>query len=401
MAEIKKVEAQRNELLQKSGNMLVADVAVGADFPLRVLAEIVDAALMTKEEIQETARRFADAGADFIDVGMVAGESQPEKAADMVSWVKEAVDLPVSIDTLNVEEIRAAVSAGAELVLSADAGNIEAIAPYVKDVAVVVIPTNQRQGYIPKSAHERVNFLEKIILKAKALGVQRCLADLIVEPQEILDSFIAFKEFHKRNPEVPLFFGISNVTELFDADSVGLNALLTRLSAEVGGGILLATEKSIKAKGTVAEEATAANMMFLAKKRGSVPKDLGIDLLVLKDKRSFEETYDKQTSEADAKVSVVAGEPTIATLDKLGAFKIAVDRRENLLVAVHFLPDDMTKPVHVVKGKSAEAVYQKILMIGLVSQLDHAAYLGMELAKAETALKSGKNYVQDLSLFKK
>ena len=49
--------------------------------------------------------------------------------------------------------------------------------------------------------------------------------------------------------------------------------------------MLLATEKSDKAKGTVAEEATAAKMMFLAKKRGSVPKDLGIDLLILKDKR--------------------------------------------------------------------------------------------------------------------
>ncbi len=57
--------------------------------------------------------------------------------------------------------------------------------------------------------------------------------------------------------------------------------------------MLLATEKSDKAKGTIKEEATAAKMMFLAKKRGSVPKDLGIDLLLLKDKRNREEIYDK------------------------------------------------------------------------------------------------------------
>ena len=54
-----------------------------------------------------------------------------------------------------------------------------------------------------------------------------------------------------RNPDVPLFVGVSNVTELMDADSVGVNALLARLSQEVDASILLATEKSDKAKGTV------------------------------------------------------------------------------------------------------------------------------------------------------
>ena len=93
---------------------------------------------------------------------------------------------------------------------------------------------------------------------------------------------------------MPLFVGVSNVTELMDADSVGVNALLARLSSEVDASILLATEKSDKAKGTVAEEVAAAKMMFLAKKRGSVPKDLGIDLLILKDKRIHEEPYDKK-----------------------------------------------------------------------------------------------------------
>jgi dihydropteroate synthase-like protein len=318
-----------------------------------------------------------------------------------VRWVKEAVDLPVSIDTLNAEEIRAAVEAGDEVVLSADAGNIEAIAPYVKNAAVVVIPTNQKIGYIPKTAPERVRFLEQTIAKAKALGVERCLADLIVEPQEILESFIAFKEFAERNPDVPLFIGVSNVTELFDADSVGLNAILARLSSELpSGAILLATEKSTKAKGTVAEEVAAAKMMFLAKKRGSVPKDLGIDLLVLKDKRSFEEPYSAE-AENDAKVSAADEQPTQAVLDRAGAFKIAVDRQNSLIIATHFRADDMSKPVNVVKGKTAEAVCQKIIELGLVTQLDHAAYLGVELSKAEIALNTGKSYVQDLALFKK
>jgi len=398
--EIEKTEKDREALLKKPSSMLIGDLAVGKNFPMRVLAEIVDAALMDKEAIQQTTKRFVMAGADLIDVGMIAGESQPDKAKRIVEWVKQVADVPVSIDTLDPAEIKAAIEAGAELVLSGDAGNIEEIAPYAKKAAVVIIPTNQREGYFPRKPRERVKYLEGIIAKAKKLGVSRCLADLILEPTDILESFIAFKEFAKRNPDVPLFVGVSNVTELMDADSVGVNALLIRLSQEVDASILLATEKSDKAKGTVAEEVVASKMMFLAKNRKSVPKDLGIDLLILKDKRVHEELYDKKL-EAVAKVVKASDKLGPATLDSDGMFKIAVDRGDNVLVAVHYNSLDMSKPVNVIKGKTADGVYTEIVEMGLVSRLDHAAYLGSELAKAEIALRTGKEYVQDSLLFKR
>jgi dihydropteroate synthase-like protein len=399
LAEIENVENQCETLLQRSGNMLVGGVAVGKDFPLRVLAEIVDAAFMDKETVQQTARHFALAGADFIDVGMVAGESQPEKAAQLIRWVREVTDLPISIDSLNAEEIKAAVEAGAQLVLSADAGNLQAIASYIKDVTVVVIPTNQSLGYIPKSASERVLFLEQIIAKAKSLGVNNILADLILDPQEILNSFLAYKEFAQRNPAVPLFVGVSNVTELFDADSVGLNAVLVRLSAEIGGGILLATEKSPKAKGTVAEEVVAAKMMFLAKKRGSVPKDLGIALLILKDKRAHEEPYNGNLETTTKSVIIAPEKVEPATLDYLGTFRIFIDHPDRMIVAIHYSMSNPNEPLHIIKGKTAQAVFAKILEMGIVSKLDHSAYLGNELTKAEIALRTDKNYMQDTPLF--
>ena len=121
----------------------------------------------------------------------------------------------------------------------------------------LVIPTNQREGYFPKNATERVRLLEQVIENARQLGVKKILGDLILEPSNILESFIAFREFAKRNPDVPLFVGVSNVTELIDADSVGVNAILARLSSEVDASVLLATEKSDKAKGTVSEEVAA------------------------------------------------------------------------------------------------------------------------------------------------
>jgi dihydropteroate synthase-like protein len=400
LKEIQNAEQNREQLLQKPGSMLIKNLAIGKGFPMRVMAEIVDAALMEDAEIQQLAKRFVEQGASIIDVGMLAGTSNPENAKRIVKAVKAVVDVPVSIDALDAEEIESAVSAGADMILSADAGNLEKIAPFAKNIPVVVIPTNQREGYFPKKAQERVELLEELIAKAKKLGFSKIIGDLILEPSNVLESFVAFREFANRNPDVPLFVGVSNVTELFDADSVGLNALLARLSSEVDASIILATEKSTKAKGTVKEEVAAAKMMFLAKKRGSVPKDLGVDLLVLKDKRSREEPYNPEL-ELKSKVTLATQEAEPTILDSEGMFKIAVDRKEENIVALQFTTTAMNKPVNIIKGKTAETIYAKIIQLGLVTRLDHAAYLGSELAKAEIALKTGKEYIQDKELFSK
>ena len=89
--------------------MLIGNLAVGKDFPMRVLAEIVDAPSMDNATIQRLAKRFVEAGADIIDVGMVAGESNPSDARRIVQAVKEAVNVPVSIDSLDPAEIQEAV----------------------------------------------------------------------------------------------------------------------------------------------------------------------------------------------------------------------------------------------------------------------------------------------------
>jgi dihydropteroate synthase-like protein len=245
-----------------------------------------------------------------------------------------------------------------------------------------------------------VSMLERLIKKAQKLGYTKIVGDLILEPSNIADSFTAFRKFSDRNPNVPLLIGVSNVTELFDADSAGINALLARLSSEVGVDILLVTEKSLKTKGTISEASTAAKMMFLAKKRNCVPRDLGLDLLILKDKNPREIPYDA-LGEDKSTVKVAKQETAPLTLDPKGIFKIVVDRQENLIVALHFESIQTQKPLNIVKGRTAECVLGEILALGLVSRIDHAAYLGGELAKAEVALACGKEYLQDECLFKK
>ena len=49
----------------------------------------------------------------------------------------------------------------------------------------------------------------------------------------------------------------------------------------------------------------------------------------------------------------------------------------------------------IIEGRTAAELYMPALERGLVSRLDHAAYLGLELARAESALADGSAYIQD------
>jgi len=79
--------------------------------------------------------------------------------------------------------------------------------------------------------------------------------------------------------------------------------------------------------------------------------------------------------------------------DPAGYFVVYVDRRRDLLSLEHYSKGGILNTV--IEGNSAAKVYIPAIEKGLVSRLDHAAYLGKELARAELALRSGEPYVQD------
>lgn len=125
-------------------------------------------------------------------------------------------------------------------------------------------------------------------------------------------------------------------------------------------------------------------MMALARDRRSPPKDLGRDLLVLKEKRPRSEISPPPELEV-----IAAKESESFTFDPAGSFRIGLLEKE--IIAVH----DRV----VIKGRTAREILQTAIDLGLVSRLDHAAYLGRELEKAEIALKLGRCYMQDVELF--
>jgi dihydropteroate synthase-like protein len=382
-----------DKLLQKPENILVGTLPVGEDFPMRVLAEIANAPLLDKEQLVKRAEYFVKNGAEMIDLGMIAGESLEDKIPVMVSTIKENLPhIPVSIDTLNPAEIKVAVESGVDLVLSLDQGNCDEILPLMKkkEIPAVILPTDFSLNWTPSTVEERINSLETLMAKCKGIDV---IADLILDPvnsQSIVESIMACHHFKVRN-KIPLFFGVGNVTELLDTDSVGVNALLSGIAMELGASILFTPEESGKTKGSVHELSVSSKMMFLAKSRDSIPKDLGINLIILKDKRRAEYIAE------EIEVPVIQGKSDyVFTQDPCGSFKIMVE--EGMIKAVHFAN---MKPDVSIQGKTAKDIYDMIIKRGLISRIEHASYLGAELQKAEIAAKLGKNYSQDFPLFKR
>ncbi len=383
LEEIKSLETPevKERLLKKKGNFLIGSLGVGKDFPMRIVAEIVDAEKLGRKELVERAEYYIKSGADIVDIGI--RERNPEAVEEAIAALKP-LGVPISIDTMDSKNIEAALDAGVDLILSFSRELIEELQG-VK-VASVIVPIVE--GRLPERAEDRVKFLEDNLTLAREAGFSRVIGDPILNHPNfnLVEAISTYRLFALRNPDEALLFGAGNVTELLDADSVGVNALLASIAGELGAELLFTTEASDKTLGCVKELSQASKMIFLAKRRKSAPKDLGIDLLVLKEKRIFREPLDEEVLKA---VIVKAEKGHTYIEDRKGYFKIFVKDR---IYAAHFRGD---KVDIVISGKNARDINHTICKLGLISEPSHGLYLGRELQKAEFALKYNKSYLQD------
>ncbi len=85
--------------------------------------------------------------------------------------------------------------------------------------------------------------------------------------------------------------------------------------------------------------------------------------------------------------------PERVVSDPAGYFVIFVDHTRGVLSLEHYRTDGLLDAI--LEGRSAGELYMPAVERGLLSRLDHAAYLGHELARAEQALATGQPFVQD------
>ncbi len=83
-------------------------------------------------------------------------------------------------------------------------------------------------------------------------------------------------------------------------------------------------------------------------------------------------------------------------MDPKGYFLIRLSRKKHLIELGYCRKNNVIEII--IEGRTPQDVYYTAIKKGLISRLDHAAYLGKELEKAYIALQNGLSYVQDAEL---
>jgi dihydropteroate synthase-like protein len=338
---------------------IIRGLKIGGGSRMKVLAEIMDAHRC--EDIRGRAESFLSSGADIVDLGF-GFDATPADVTRVFSALR-GIDGPLAADTQDPALIRASLIR-ADIILSLQEENIPLVGKDIAraGVAAVVVPG---PGTLAKNC-----------ALARRAGIRCIIADPLLRPAGS-GLVTSLKDFSRSR--YPLFFGAGNVVELLDADSIGANALLAGMAMELGAAIVFTSEHSDKTLGSVREMRRATEMMALARGR-PYPKDLGIDLLVLKEKRRrCEPPLEYET------VITAKRMPDDIEYDPKGNFRIGIDG-DRIIAVIHG---------KAVEGTRWQDVLHTLLLQGDVTLLDHAGYLGRELYKAELAIRYGRSFEQD------
>jgi len=322
---------------------------------MRIFAEIVEAPALTIDALVARAETLRTAGADVIDLGCLPETPFPQ-LGEAVQELKR-LGFAVSVDSANLDELRTGAAAGADFVLSLDANTL----PLAFDHAVTPVLIPSQPG--------DMDSLGRAIAKAEAARIP-FIADPVLDPIHFgfAASLGRFIEARRRWPEIELLMGTGNLTELTDADTSGITAVLAGLCSELAVRNVLVVHVSPHTRRTVEEHDVARRVLFAARNDAALPRGYHAGLLQAHDRKPYP--------------------ASIADIEALAA-----DVRD-----ANFRIMTAEDGIHIFNAKGhavARDAFSLFDGLGVEADGAHAFYLGAELMKAETAWRLGKRYVQD------
>jgi dihydropteroate synthase-like protein len=375
-----------------------SDVMIGKELPPPIIAEIVNCPKKSNESILKKTTHYIESGADIIDIGCIANAPNQDRVREIIKLIHNHFNILISIDSMDSDEILAAVDEGIDMILSFDIGNYETFLDIPRDIPIVILPTNINKGYFPRDPQTRVQNLFDLTDKLQSHGFTKLIADPLLETPispGIINSLQAYYLYTQisskkkyKELKLPMFFGISNVVELMDVDSVGINGLLASIAAELDMGILFTVEHSTKMFGGVKELKKSMMLNYLAKHKNTPPINIGMQVFKAKGKTSQEIPDLPIENIVDVK-----GPNTHYRADEAGYFKIYVDHYKKRIFVLFY--SNKNQFLNGFSGQKAEFLSKKIIELKLTTNLTHINYLGRELKKAEMCLKFAKPYIQD------
>ena len=379
-------------------NEKISKVMIGKNLPPPIIAEIVNCTEKNNENILKKARHYIDSGADIIDIGCISNKPHPERIREIIKLIRSNFNVLISIDSMDSNEIFTAVDEGIDLILSLDLGNYKEFLNLPKGIPIVILPTNVKEAYFPKDPETRVKNLFTLTNELQNNGFKKLIADPLLETPispgicNSLETYFLYKkkisEEKYHNLELPLFFGISNVVELMDIDSVGINGLLASIAIELDMGILFSVEHSTKLMGGVRELKECVKLNYISKHKKTPPINQGVSLFKAKGKISQELPLINETNAV-----LVENFSYDYAPDNKGYFRIYVNHYSKKIYILFYSNDERLLQVFI--GANAEALSKKIIQNNLTKDVYHINYLGRELKKAEICLILGKPYIQD------
>jgi dihydropteroate synthase-like protein len=370
-----------------------SELIIGTNLPPPIIAEIVNCTTKDDTSILKKANHYIDSGADIIDIGCVANNPNPLRVKEIIQILRKNSETLLSIDSMDSSEILAAIDMDIDMILSFDNGNYKDFIDISKDIPIIILPTNIKEGIFPKEPKRRIENLQNLTKKLHNYGFRKLIADPLLETPitpgitNSLETYFYYKKIPLED-QLPLFFGISNVVELMDIDSVGINGLLASIAVELDMGILFTVEHSTKLFGGVRELKDSLKLNYLSKYKSTPPINQGLSVFKAKGKVNQKVPQIKY----DDAVVVDKLIPDYIPDDK-GYFRIYVNPIGGKIYVLFFsIKNDL---LHTYIGNNAEALSKEIIKQNLTKNLSHLNYLGRELKKAEICLHLGKPYIQD------
>jgi dihydropteroate synthase-like protein len=199
------------------------------------------------------------------------------------------------------------------------------------------------------------------------------MADPVLDPIHFgfTESLLRYAKLRQARPDAAMLMGTGNLTELTEADTTGITALLLGTCSELGIDNVLVVQVSPHTRRTLQEHDAARRIMHAAKRDQSLPKGYGGLLLQVHELNPYA-VSPEEIAEIAAQVR---------------------DRNYRIEVAEDGIHVYNARSHHV--ASDALSLYPKL---GVESDGAHAFYLAQELMKAEIAFELGKRYVQDEEL---
>jgi dihydropteroate synthase-like protein len=324
-------------------------------YDIQIFAEIVDASALSVEEIVQRSETYARRGANVIDLGCLPDTPFPHLEAAIGAL--KAKGYKVSVDSADPKELLRGGKAGADFLLSLNEGTLN-IADQVASTPVL----------IPKE-HGDMASLYRAMDALDARG-RTYLADPVLDPINFgfTASLERYAQLRRERPNAEILMGTGNLTELTDADTTGITAVLLGIASELNVRHVLVVQVSPHTRRTIEEHDLARRIMFASRAEHDLPKDYASGLLGLHARRPFPQT--------PAEIAESAGE----VRDKNFRIEIAED-------GIHIYNRDGH---HITQD-----VFELYPKLDLDKDGPHAFYLGVELARAEIAWRLAKRYAQD------